>query len=146
MKYLIAGAALLASACSSGTPAPENPTTPVTAPVSNCLLHSPSDVQMWINAMPGPNDNPTLLSTFKITAPTPGYAFDLQVLEVRESFPPQYVFELVATPPGGIVTQVETVEEVRLELPKFDYETIASAMVKCGKTTLFTVESVDTVY
>ena len=96
--------------------------------------------------MPGPNSNPTLIAQFKIIAPTPGYTFDLKILEVAESMPPHYVFGLVASPPDGMVTQVETETNVRIEMPDFDYAQIASATVKCGDDTLFRLDEVETAY
>lgn len=123
-------------------PAPQ-PDTPTTA---SCPIHSPKDVQMWINAMPGPGATPTLIVNFKVTAATPGYNFDLKVLEVSESIPPQYVFDLAVTPPQGVVMQVETETDVRIEIANFDYAEIASATVKCGDSTLFTVDVVETAY
>ena len=146
MRYLIAACGLLLAACSSSVDAPaEEPVADDNEP-SECLVHSASDVQMWINAMPGPNNNPTLFAKFKVTAPTPGYTFALKELLVKESYPPQYVFELIATPPDGIVAQVETVTDVALEIPNFAYDTIASASVECGKTTLFHTDSIETAY
>lgn len=96
--------------------------------------------------MPGPNNNPTLITSFNVTAPTPGYEFALKEVLVKESYPPQYVFDLVVIPPNDLVTQVETETEVRLETPNFAYDKVASATVNCGKTTFFHVDSVETVY
>ena len=146
MKYLISSFVLLTVACSGSIPAPAETPQQSSEISTECAVHSATDVQMWINAMPGPNDNPTLLTTFKVTTSTPGYTFALEELQVRESYPPQYVFGLITRPPDGIVTQVETVTDVRLEIPNFAYDQIASASVNCGNTTLFTVDAVETVY
>jgi len=146
MKYLTTAALLLVSACSGNGTEPIDNQQPPQVTAGDCPVHSATDVNMWINAMPGPNDNPTLLTTFKVTAPTPGYEFGLKVLEERESFPPQYVFELVTRPPDGITTQVETETDVRIELPKFPYDQVASATVKCAGNTLFTTDSIETAY
>lgn len=146
MKNMILPLAVLVSACSGNVETPADLPPPNQNGSLFCPVHSARDVQMWINAMPGPNDNPTLLTTFTATAPTPGYTFDLRVLEVRESFPPQYVFELVSTPPEGITTQVETPTDVRIEIPNFAYDQIALAIVKCGENVLFTMDSIETVY
>ena len=146
MKYLILTAALLGGACSSSDQAPAASTQPEQLVKIGCPVHSASDISMWINAMPGPNDNPTLMTRFRVIAPTPGYEFSLEVLEIKESYPPHYVFGLTATPPEGIVAQVETYTDVAIEIPNFAYDTIASATVKCGESTLFAVESVETAY
>ena len=146
MKYVLGASAFLLTACAVTDPPETDPSSQEKNLHSDCPVHSPTDVQMWINAKPGPNDNPTLIATLKVTAPTPGYSFSLDEVLVKESFPPHYVFELVVTPPGNIYTQVETITDIRLEIPNFDYETIASAAVRCGKTTLFEIDPVETVY
>jgi len=145
MRYFILPFLILTACKTDGPKGGPNPG-PETPVMSECLIHSPKNVQMWINAMPGPESSPALIATFSVTAPTPGYEFELKVLDVMESYPPQYVFSLIATPPSGIVLQVETETDVRVEIPDFDYEQIASATVKCGDSTLFTVEKVETAY
>ena len=146
MKIPVLALALLMASC-TGTeipgPAPVVSDGPA---MSACNLHSPRDIAMWINAMPGPGASPTLISTFKAVAPTPGYTYKLEVREVKESYPPQYVFSLVATPPSGIVTQVETEMDIRVEIPNFEYTEIASATVLCAGKPLFSLESVQTAY
>ena len=146
MKYAALTLSLFIISCSGGAPAPAADTVQKGTQMTNCLLHSPKDIQMWINAMPGAGTNPTLIGQFKITAPTPGYSFELKVLEVQESFPPRYVFDLVATPPNGIVTEVETETDVRVEIPNFEYSEIASATVECSGETLFSLDEVETAY
>lgn len=146
MKYFILAAALLGTACSSKEQTSASSTQSEKLVEVVCPVHSASDISMWINAMPGPNDNPTLMSRFKVVAPSPEYGFSLEILEVKESYPPQYVFELTATPPDGVVAQVETITQVAIDIPNFAYDTIASATVKCGETILFAVESVETAY
>lgn len=146
MKHLFLPLILFSGACSettgASTPTPKEPSSAMT----KCLAHSPNDVAMWINAMPGANDNPTLIAMFKVTAPTPGYRFDFKILEVKESEPPQYVFDLVSFPPTGIVTEVETETDVRIEIPGFDHAKIAAATVMCDGKVLFELDEVETAY
>lgn len=144
MKNLMIPAILLVSACAG--PEPTQTSSPNEVTSEKCPVISVSDPAMWINAMPGPNNNPTLITNFTATTPTPGYAFDLNVLEVKESAPPQYVFDLITTPPEGNVIQVLHEAEVRIEIANFAYDEIASATVKCGGSELFSVESVETAH
>lgn len=146
MKQMIFAAALFSAACNGSISTDTDPVTDNETAASDCRIHSPKDVTMWINAMPGPNATPTLIATFSATAPTPGYTFALKTLEVRESYPPQYVFDLVATPPAGIVSQVETETDIWVEIQDFADSEIASATVMCGGTPLFELDSVETAY
>jgi len=147
MKNLAIALTLSIAACTGDIPEQGTPPSASDSPKqTKCLVRSPENIQMWINAMPGPNSSTDLIAEFTVTAPTPGYTFDMKVLEVMERMPPQYVFEFIAQAPDGIVTQVETKTDVRIELADFEYSENAAATVKCGDSTLFYLDKVETAY
>ena len=112
----------------------------------SCPVKDPRNVNIWINAMPGMNDNPTLIAEFTVTAPTPGYSFDLELSTVQESMPPTYIYDLVATPPAEPVIQVETEVEVRIEKPRLDYKELLGLEIMCGGTSLIRLDEVVTAH
>lgn len=112
--------------------------------MNNCPLRPATDINIWINAMPGPS-GPTLIAIFQGTTPTPGYKFEGKVVEIQESVPPSYVIDIVPTPPSGIVTQVVTTAEVRLDIP-IESSEARSVTLTCRGQTLFTVNDVMTAH
>lgn len=112
--------------------------------MKNCPIKNAADLNLWINAMPGLT-GPTLIAIFQGTTPTPGYEFGGKVVEIRESDPPSYVIDIVPTPPTGIVAQVVTTAEVRLDIP-IESSEARSVTLTCQGQTLFTVNDVMTAY
>ena len=115
-----------------------------TGAMKNCPLKPASDINLWINAMPGPSE-PTLIAIFQGTTPTPGYEFEGKVVEIQESDPPSYIIDIVPTPPSGIVAQVVTTAEVRLDIP-IESSEARSVTLTCRGQTLFTVNDVMSAY
>lgn len=111
---------------------------------SNCSILEAQDAQAWINGMPGPG-YPKMNITFKAMMPTPGYSFAAEVTSIMEMDPPSYVVNVTATPPSGMVIQVLSEEEVRVDVPVQQTEA-ASVEITCGGATLFTVDQVETAY
>ncbi len=111
-----------------------------------CALRDPTNIQVWINAMPGMNDNPTLIVQFKAVAPTPGYSFDLKHIETMESMPPIFVYELIATAPSEPVTQAEIEADVRIEVPKLEYSELAGLEIMCGGEPFISLDEVETAH
>lgn len=115
-----------------------------TASTKHCSLKPAGDINLWINAMPSPN-GPILIAIFQGTTPTPGYEFKGKVVDIQESDPPSYVIDIVATPPSGIVAQVVTTAEVRLDIP-IESSEAHSVTLTCQGQTLFTVNHVMTAH
>ena len=109
-----------------------------------CPITDAKDLNLWINGMPGP-DGPVLIGIFSALAPTPGYSFKGEVTEILESAPPSYVIEVVPTPPDGMVTQVITPTEVRVDVP-IDSTEARSVTLTCGDEALFVVDDVTTAW
>jgi hypothetical protein len=131
---LIPAVALAASACQS-VPGPM-PTT--------CPILSSSDWQAWVNAMPGPNSQPKMIATGKVTVPTGGYAFRWGAPRVMESYPVQVSVELIPVPPSGPATQALTTQDVRGEWPMSP--PVGAFTVTCGGRTLARVSPVATAH
>jgi len=72
-----------------------------------CLASQPKDVNMWINAMPGPgtSSRSPLRASFTVTTPTPGYQFSLKVNRVMESFPQVNI--MLENFPGSVGSSVQ---------------------------------------
>ncbi len=114
------------------------------SPPPSCPIMDTKDLNLWINAEPNP-DGPTLIAIFKGTAPTPGYGFKGRISKILKSDPPSYVIDIAAIPPAGIVAQVLTPTEVRLDIPVQSSEA-RSVTLTCAGQTLFTVDKVTTAW
>ncbi|QIL01930.1 hypothetical protein G7078_03405 [Sphingomonas sinipercae] len=104
---IASAAAFLLTGCAAYPPA-------VDPTAAGCPIAGSSDWAAWVNAMPGPNAQPTLIVTGKVTTPTGGYRveFDPQALS-RRSEPVQMVATLRVTPPTGFATQALVTHDVR---------------------------------
>lgn len=134
-------ACLFLAGCQAVAPPPPLP--PHTAGVA-CGITGSSDWNAWVNAMPGPNAQPTLIATGKVTVPTGGYRFAWRDLRVMESDPVQVVAELEAIPPQGAATQVVTAEEVRGEWPISP--PVGALTVRCGDMVIARISPVETAH
>jgi hypothetical protein len=153
-KYLISTSLMfIMSGCVGSTTASKNdaPVIPgFKEPVAtgSCLASQPKNVNMWINAMPGPGTggrNP-LRASFTVTTPTPGYQFSLKVNRVMESFPEQVVLDLIVKRPEGMVIQVVTESQVNIKLDAFPGSEGSSVQVNCGGKLFFKAEKVMAVH
>lgn len=116
----------------------------ITEPKNLCPIMDAKDLNLWINAMPGPS-GPKLIAMFKGTLPTPGYRFKSTVTEIMESDPPIYTIDIKAKAPLGIVAQVLTPTDIRIDVPIQSKEA-RSVTLTCGDTELFTVTDVETAH
>jgi hypothetical protein len=131
-KLLMSAAALALTSCQT-TPGPMS---------RSCLAVSSSDWQAWVNAMPGPNAQPKLITTGKVTVPTGGYTYRWGSLRVAESYPVQVFVQLILIPPNGPATQALETIDVRGEW--LASPPIGSFTVTCGDMTLGRVSPVET--
>ena len=131
---LTSAAALAASSCQ---------TAPLPGPMA-CPVVSSSQWNAWVNAMPGPNAQPRLIATGKVTVPTGGYTFRWGGPRVMESYPVQVSVELIPVPPGGPATQALTTHDVRGEWPMSP--PVGSLTVTCGDKVLGRVSPVETAH
>ena len=135
MKPLILSAAALAAASCQTVPGP----VPRACPVVNS-----SDWQAWVNAMPGPNAQPKLIVTGKVTVPTGGYTYRWGAPRIMESYPVQVSVELIPVRPSGPATQALDTREVRGEWPMSP--PVGSLTITCGDRTLGRVSPVETAH
>ena len=84
----------------------QNETTPQVT--ENCAVLDSRNWQAWVNAMPGPDAQPTLHVTGDVDLPTPGYTIEWRLGALDRMQPPGQRLVLSTTPPDGIVTQVVT--------------------------------------
>ena len=132
MKHLLTAAAAALAGCQ---------TVPPQAPVP-CPIVSSSDWQAWVNAMPGPNAQPRLITTGKVTVPTGGYSFRWGDPVVMESYPVQVAVELIPVPPAGPATQALATHDVRGEWAMSP--PVGSFTVRCGSRVIGRVSPVPT--
>ena len=97
--------------------------------------------QAWISAMPGPGSKPTLHIQGTVDMPTPGYTVELVGGSADRMQPPGLRFQLEATPPDGMTTQVITSTEVRYAEPT-PYSQIREIIITCDGETLATIDEV----
>ena len=117
-------------------------TAPPPAMSQLCPITDSRDWQAWVNAMPGPNAQPKLIATGKVTVPTGGYSFRWASPRVMESYPVQVSVELIPVPPGGPATQALVTHDVRGEWPMSP--PIGSLTVTCGGRVIGRVSPVET--
>ena len=135
MKTLAIPAAALALVACQTTPGPMS---------RSCLAVGSSDWQAWVNAMPGPNAQPKLIATGKVTMPTAGYSYRWGAPRIMESYPVQVSVQLIPVPPDGPATQALDTQEVRGEWPMSP--PVGSLAITCGDMTLGRVSPVETAH
>lgn len=113
-------------------------------PSSDCGIIESSGWAAWVDAMPGPNSNPRLIVTGKVTVPTGGYRFEWGDFRVAESYPVQVFGELRAIPPAGAATQAVTTHDVRGEWPTSP--PVGSLSISCGNRLLARIAPVETAH
>lgn len=146
MKLLTgAAAAALLGGCATYPSAPNTPYggyPPI--PVDGCPIVSSGDWAAWVNAMPGPAAQPTLIVTGKVTVPTGGYRFEWGDSQVAESYPVQVFVNLRAIPPAGPATQAIVTHDVRGQWPMSP--PVGSVTVRCGERVLARISPVETAH
>jgi hypothetical protein len=136
---LLALAASMTASLASCTTAPPPP-----ASAMECGIIGSSDWAAWVNAMPGPNAQPKLIVTGKVTVPTGGYRFAWRDMRVMESYPVQVAVELDAIPPAGPATQAIVTHDVRGEWAMSP--PVGSLTVRCGDMVLVRISPVETAH
>ena len=138
---------LLLAACAPPYPAPTPPPDPPGPPAAEprpCPIIASREWAAWVNAMPGPNERPTLIVTGKVDTPTGGYRFAWRDIRVMESYPVQVAVDLVATPPSGPATQAIVTHDVRGEWPS--QQPVGSLTIHCGDKVLARIAPVETAH
>ncbi len=138
---------LLLASCGPAPYAPYPPQLPdpprsAYPPQKGCPIIGSSDWAAWVNAMPGPNAQPTLIVTGKVTVPTGGYRFAWRDMRVMESYPVQVSVELDVIPPIGGATEAIVTHDVRGQWPMSP--PVGSVTVRCGGQTLAAISPVET--
>ena len=110
----------------------------------DCRVIRSSGWQAHVDAMPGPNDNPRLIVSGRITVPTGGYRVALRMGQVAESYPVQVTVYLDATPPAGMATQALVTHDVRGSWAS--EERVGSVTVRCGSRVLARIDNVGTAH
>lgn len=111
-------------------------------PTPDCPISGSSDWHAHVDAMPGPNRQPQLNVTGKVTVPTGGYTLALRMGQVAESYPVQVTVYLDATPPSGPATQALETREVRGTWPS--EERVGSVTIRCGRQVLARLSNIET--
>jgi hypothetical protein len=125
----------------SDDPRPVPPADP-NGPSPDCPIIRSSDWHARVDAMPGPNDNPRLIISGKVTVPTGGYRLALRMGTVAESYPVQVAVHLDATPPSEPATQAIEIRDVRGSWPS--EERVGSVTIRCGSRTLARLANIET--
>jgi hypothetical protein len=106
---------------------------PVAAPsatASGSPILESSEWTAWIDAMPGPNNQPRLMISGKVRVSTGGYRAHFTDMRVAESYPVQIFLDLAVTPPSGPATQALTTIDVRGEWPVAP--PVGAITIRCG--------------
>jgi hypothetical protein len=133
---LIAPAALLVASCAA-VPADG-------AAAGECPIAGSSDWAAWVNAMPGPNAQPSLIVTGKVTVPTGGYRPHLELEQVAQSYPVQVFARLHPNPPTQAATQALVTHDVRGRWPMSP--PVGSVTIRCGGEVLARISPVETAH
>ena len=128
---------------SSDDPQPPAPPQP-DRPTLDCPIIRSSGWHAHVDAMPGPNDNPQLIVSGSVTAPTGGYKLSLRMGAVAESYPVQITVHLDAVPPSGPATQALETREVRGSWRS--EQRVGSVIVRCGSRVLARLSNIETAF
>jgi hypothetical protein len=101
-------------------------------PMQACPIVSSRDWRAWVNAMPGPNERPTLHLSGTVVAPTAGYRMEFRPhLDERGGYPVEVVATLQPFPPSGPAAQVLTTHDLRWQWP-LESGPVGSVTIECG--------------
>lgn len=110
---------------------------------TTCPIVSSRDWTAWVNAMPGPDAQATLIVEGVVDTPTPGYAFSWEVGVADRSAIPMQRLHLSATPPDGMAAQVITTGPVRYQGPAIA-QRYRAVVVMCSEEMLAEITDVAT--
>lgn len=122
-----------------------SPQTTVSQPVkagADCPVIRSAEWHAHVDAMPGPNANPQLNVSGKVTVPTGGYRLALRMGEVMESYPVQVIVYLDVVPPKGMATQALQTHEVHGSWRS--EERVGSVTIRCGRQVLARLSDIET--
>lgn len=97
----------------------------------SCAVIESRNWEAWLNTMPGPGSTATLHVQGEIVLPTPGFDARLSAGRADRSATPSQQLNLDLTPPSGIVSQVQTTEQVSYQGPAIAAQ-YANVRVMCG--------------
>ena len=145
MRSLLLLASTLLAACAAAAPSSDTAELG-TAPTADCIVSGSRDWQAWINAMPGPNDGPTLIVTGTVDTPTGGYQMVLAPqLERNPADSSQVMATVVGKGAGDIATQAVTAHQVRGDFP-LGQQQVRSVAIRCGSTILTEIAPLEKAY
>jgi hypothetical protein len=138
---LCCGAAATLAACTTTLP-PDDRSALAPGADAPCPILSSTGWRAWVDRSAGPDRQPTLFLTGRVTLPTPGFGLEFEpTLVQRESHPVQVGARIRATRPEGIVAQVVTASDIRWQWP-LQSASVGSVTVECGGRVLATVAPV----
>ncbi|WDI32038.1 hypothetical protein PUV54_02390 [Hyphococcus flavus] len=138
--FIVASAFIAAQACSNNVETPDGDLPDAGQPTT-CPIVDSRGWKAWVNAMPGPDAQRTLIVMGEVDTPTPGYTFEWSVGVADRSAIPMQRLHLTATPPDGMAAQVITTEEVRYDGPAIA-EQYRAVVVMCGEELLADITDV----
>ena len=112
------------------------------APAPDCRIVDSSEWAAWIDAMPGPGKQATLMVSGKLRVRTGGHRVHFSDLRIAESHPVQIFLDLVVTPPSGPATQAITTVDVRGEWPV--PLPVGSVTIRCGRQVIGRIDEIVT--
>jgi hypothetical protein len=112
------------------------------APAPDCPIIDSGEWAAWVDAMPGPNNQPRLMISGKVRVPTSGYRAQFSNMRVAESYPVQIFLDLTVTPPSGPATQAITTIDIRGEWPIAP--PVGSITIRCGRQVIGRIDEIVT--
>jgi hypothetical protein len=117
---------------------------PPDSPAPDCPILGSSGWRAHVDVMPGPNVNPRLIVSGRVTVPTGGYRLSLRMGPVAQSYPVQVTVILDAVPPSGPATQAVETRTVRGDWPMG--EPVGAVTVRCGSRALARLGNIGTAH
>lgn len=144
LSILMSSAALAACAADTTTDTKAGSNEAAVESPDSCPVLDSRDWRAWIDAMPSVDGGkPQLIITGEADLPTPGYAYDWIEGPADRAMPPGQRFELVFTPPDGMVAQVISTEEIRYQADAA-YDAYRVIYVSCGDQQLTEITTIIT--
>lgn len=141
MRRLLLLSPMLLAACNAAPPPLAQ-----AAPASSCNVSGSRDWTAWINAMPGPDRQPTLIVTGTVETPTGGYRIEFNpTLRQNPADRSQLVATLVGSRAGDVATQAVTTHQVRGDFP-LGLQQARSLSIRCGSTVLAEIAPLEKAY
>lgn len=113
------------------------------AQAETCPVLESADWKVWVDKMSG-KGTATLNVSAQLVLPTPGFRFEISSGPLDRKRPPTQRLILRATPPGGIVLQALTTEQINVQLPALK-DGYASVDILCADILLAAITQIDVV-